>query len=207
MGTFYNSICIPGQRPDAVRRTLERWLYLKGFEPLHAPILFDLDGDNERSAFLIWNERWTLLLYSHFDEERRLIHDLQAQLEPLLYIWMHDSEVWGYDLFEHRGFLGSFVSNPRDHLSFPSEPLGEGRPRIHAGTLCHELGMPRLEPHLRRIEKRRGPAKDEICWDFCHALGVEAAAASYDQLESGRTEHLDGWRSSSSGGIFKPSRR
>lgn len=194
MGTFYNSICIPGERPGTVRRTLERWLYLKGFEPLHGPILFDLDGDNERSAFLVWNDRWTLLLYSHFDEERRLIRDLQAQLEPLLYIWVHDSEVWGYDLFDHRGFLGSFVSNARSQLSFPEEPLGEERPRMDARLLCRELGMPQLESHLRRIETRRSAFKDDVCWDFCRGLGVEAAAASYDQLESGRTDHLDGWK-------------
>ena len=79
MGAFFNSICVPGDHAADARRALVRWLAAKGFEPRDGPVLFDLDGDHERSAFLVSNGRWTVLSYSHYEEERRLIRELHGQ--------------------------------------------------------------------------------------------------------------------------------
>ena len=57
MGVFYNSICIPGDRHEEVRRSLERWLRGRGFELSVQKMLFDLDGETERNSFVIWNRR------------------------------------------------------------------------------------------------------------------------------------------------------
>ena len=78
MGAFYNSICVPGEQRDEVRRALLRWLSLKGFKLWDGPILFDLDGERERSAYLVSNDSWTIVFYSHYEEESRLIRELRT---------------------------------------------------------------------------------------------------------------------------------
>ncbi len=197
MGAFFNSICVPGHHAADARRALERWLAAKGFERRQGPVLFDLDGDQERSAYLISNGRWTVLSYSHYDEERRLIRELQSELSPLIYVWVYDSDVWGYDLFTDHGFAGSFSSDPRSHQSFSDEALGTPeRPRADAEQLCRVLSLPTVElAKLRRIERLRSPFKEDVCRELCEALGVEPAASSFDDLESGAVHQLDGWES------------
>src|SRR5262249_51419346 len=121
MGVFYNSICIPGNRLEETRAALARWLSGRGFQPTDEPILFDLDAESERSAFLVWNERWTLVFFSHWEEERRLIREFQNGLAPLVYVWVYDSDVWGWDLFDRFGFAGSFCSDKSEHCSFAEQ--------------------------------------------------------------------------------------
>lgn len=196
MGAFYNSICVPGDHRESVRRALVRWLAAKGFEPCPGPVLFDLDGDYERSVFLVSSERWTVLFYSHYEEERRLIRELQAEHAPILYLWVYDSDVWGWDLFDGDGFVASFNPDPRTHQSFAEETVGSPqRPRGDAETLCRALGLGVEPAALRRIERLRAPFKEDVCRRFCHALGVEVAASSYDDLESGALRRVEGWRS------------
>jgi hypothetical protein len=160
------------------------------------PVLFDLDGENERSAFIVSNQRWTILFYSHWEEERRLIRALQAEGAPLLYVWVHDSDVWGYDLFHEQGFAGSFNSNPRAHQSFADEELGSRqRPTADPDAVCRMLDLPLRGRDLRRIERRRSAFKEDVCRQFCRLLGAEAAVSGYDDLEGGALSGLEGWHS------------
>ncbi|HEX9731887.1 MAG TPA: hypothetical protein VGG06_07830 [Thermoanaerobaculia bacterium] len=194
MGAFYNSICVPGGRVETVRQILVRWLAAKGYEPRPGPVLFDLDGEHERSVFLVSNDLWTVLFYSHFEEERRLIHELQAELAPILYVWVYDGDVWGYDLFDERGFAGSFNSDPGAHESFGEQEGAPPRPRAGAESLCRLLGLPVEPAELQQIERSRTPFKEEACRELCRALGVEVAASSYDDLESGALRSRRDWR-------------
>jgi hypothetical protein len=194
MGAFYNSICLPGDERQGVRESLERWLSLRGFERVHDSVLFDLDGETERSAFLLWNENWTVLVFSKYEEERRLIRDLQGWKNPVLYVWVQDSDVWGYDLFDRRGFSGSFVSDAGAYQSFPDHEIGsEGRPWARPAEVCERLGKPGQEKILRKIEKKSAAFEEEVCAEFCRLFGVDGAMASYDDLERGAVGALAGW--------------
>lgn len=194
MGVFYNSICIPGKRLEETRQALARWLSGRGYRPTDEPILFDLDAESERSAFLVWNERWTLVFFSHWEEERRLIRELQVNLAPLVYVWVYDSDVWGWDLFDTFGFAGSFSSDSRVHESF-SDNDGEPRPAADEARLCDRLGLePGLVEELRRLRRRQASFKEDVCRELCQLLGAPPALSSYDELESGKAENLhEGW--------------
>lgn len=195
MGAFYNSICLPRCPPQEARQALTRWLLVRGFEISDDPPLFDLDGENERSAFLISNERWTILFFSHYEEEARLIRELRPLSENLVYVWVHDSDVWGFDLFDQQGFSGSFSSNPRAYLPFDDEaPIGPERPPAEPAKVCELLALPGKEAALAGLYDNKAAFKEEICGEFCRLIGAEAALASYDELECGDGALFPGWR-------------
>ena len=194
MGAFYNSICIPGRQRQPVRGSLLRWLGMRGFELCEQSLVFDLDGERERCAFLLSSDRWTLLFFSHYDEERRLIRELQTWSDRVLYIWVHDSEVWGYDLFDAAGFVGSFTSDPRAYLSFAEDsPVGD-RPAADPEEVCRRLGLEDNASELGRIHRLRPVFQEEACRQMCKLIGAEPAMTRYDDLERGAWEALDGWR-------------
>lgn len=191
MGVFFNCICIPGKQTEQVHTAMDRWLTVRGYQESKEPVLFDLDSVSERSAFLVSNERWTLVFYSHFEEERRLIHELGG-LAPLLYLWVWDSDVWGWDLFEGSSFAGSFTSDPHSHHSF--DDATEERPAGDPARLCTALGLGDRAADVRSAQDRRSSFPEDACLELCRVLGAEPAASSYDELETGRaSEILEGW--------------
>lgn len=194
MGAFYNSICIPGREHQKVRDSLLRWLGLKGFELSREPVLFDLDGEQERCAYLIWNDRWTLVFFSKYEEERRLIREIQTWSPVLLYVWVQDSDVWGYDLFDADGFAGTFNSDPRGYRSFVDDDPAAPRPAADPEEVCDRLGLGGHVADLRRIHRLRASFQEDACWELCRLIGAEPALTSYDDLERGAVESLDGWQ-------------
>lgn len=192
MGVFYNCICIPGRKTEQVHSALDRWLTVRGYQESKEPVLFDLDSVSERSAFLVSNERWTLVFYSHFEEERRLIHELRDQT-PLVYVWVWDSDVWGWDLFEGSGFAGSFSSDAASHMSF--DEVTEERPEADLERLCRALGLGDVDAQaLNGLDVHRSAFAEDACHELCRLLDAEPAASSYDELETGRAaETLEGW--------------
>ena len=195
MGAFYNSICLAGSRRDDVISALERWLVARGFERSTTPALFDLDPDEERSAFLLSHRDWTVLLYSDFEEERRLIHELRAIPTPLLYLWVFDSSSWGYDLFEDGLFLGSYCSDPDDHESFDDIPVGSPqRPWANSTTLANALNATERAPALEAVHQMRSVFKEELCRALCAELNLEAAMHTYDDLDCGDATLAEDWQ-------------
>lgn len=195
MGVFYNSVCALGSGCAEVERLLDRWMAARGFERSSRPDLFDLDGTHERSAFLVSNSEWVLVFFSHYDEEWRLIHELGALATPLLYVWVYDSEVWGYDLLVERRFAGTFNSEPSVHQTFADRPQdGDQRPVARAEVVAQALGKTGLREALRRLEKRRRPYPEDICREFCRLIEAEPAASSFDEFECGVAQLLDGWQ-------------
>ncbi len=194
MGAFYNSICIPGNERQRVRDSLLRWLGGRGFELSDQQVLFDLDGETERCAFVVSNGRWTLLFFSNYEEERRLIRELQTWSESLLYVWVQDSDVWGYDVFDEHGFGSSFNSDPRTHESFAVDADASSRPAAVPGTVCRLFDLEGREAELVAIHRRRAIFKEEVCRDFCRLIDAEPAMTSYDDLERGAFGPFEDWQ-------------
>ncbi len=194
MGVFYNSICIPRDERQRARASLLRWLGGRGFELSDQPVLFDLDSETERCAFLVWNPDWTLLFFSNYQEERRLIRELQTWSQSLLYVWVQDSDVWGYDIFDSGGFAGSFNSDPRTYRSFADDGQAESRPAAEVRELCRRFGVDGRAAELQAILRRKAIFKEDICRDFCRLMGAAPALTSYDDLERGAFEELEDWQ-------------
>ncbi len=194
MGAFYNSICIPGDERQRVMDSLLRWLGVRGFERSDQQVLFDLDGETERCAFVVWNRRWTLLFFSNYEEERRLIRELQTWSDSVLYVWVQDSDVWGYDVFDDRGFAGSFNSDPRTYRSFAADAGADSRPEAEASAICRRFGLDGRGSKLAAIHRRRAVFEEDVCRDFCRLIGAAPALTSYDDLERGAFGPSEDWQ-------------
>ncbi len=199
MGAFYNSICIPGDQRVRARESLLRWLGGRGFGLSDHPVLFDLDSETERCAFLVWNARWTLLFFSNYEEERRLIRELQTWSDSLLYVWVQDSDVWGYDVFDSSGFAGSFNSDPRTYRSFgdgaAGDAAGDRRPEVEVQAFCRRFGLGGdAGGELQAIHHSRAIFKEDVCQQLCRLIGAAPALTSYDDLERGTFKPFDDWQ-------------
>ena len=198
LGAFYNSICVPGAERQRVTDSLERWLGSRGFERSDRPVLFDLEGDNERCAFLISSALWTLVIFSNYDEERRLIRELQTWSSSVLYVWVQDSDVWGYDVFDADDFAGSFNSDPRSYCSFDNDggggAQGGERPEIDVEAFCRRFGLDGAGDELRAIHRKKAIFKEDVCREFCRLIDAAPALTSYDDLERGGARPSDEWQ-------------
>ena len=120
MGTFFRSIAARTAAAESIKALVMRWLSAKGFEASDATPLFALD-DSERGVFLFSNSKWVVVLYSQMEAEgERLRHELTKLQVPLLEVWVHDSDIWGYDLYDDENLVVSFNSNP-NYFGFGSQ--------------------------------------------------------------------------------------
>lgn len=186
MGAFYSSICLPGDQRDETQAAIDRWLRTRGFVPVDRPPLFDLDASFERAAFVLTLDDYTVVLFSDFDEERRLIHEMSDLSVPLVYLWVYDSTTWGYDLFVEGAYTGSFTSDPRECLSFTEDSPGTPeRPWALPTKVAGTLGVPESEAEIASLMTRRAVFKEEVAREFADSIGANGALASYDELEAG----------------------
>src|SRR5205809_4093922 len=181
MGAFFQSVAIPTDSPGDVRTLVTTWLAAKGFEPRPEPPLFECDAETERGLCLFASDRWVVLLYSHMDTEGpRLLHELGKLNRPLLRVWVHDSDLWGYDLHQDEELVASFNSHPH-YFGYAEElPLpANGDPAL----LCELCPVEAGAEAIARIQRGRALFKEVICRRFCQAIGAAPAGFGYRDIE------------------------
>lgn len=192
MGANHFSQTVFGADPERVRELLVRWLRAKGFDLQDTEPLTALDPQRERGLLLASKGEVTVVLYGAMTEFPRLLFELKKLDRPVLDYWMHDSDIWGYQLWHQGSVVDAFHSNPAYFGGF--EDI-EGPRDLPA--LCRTLGA---EPHLdtlTALQKRKATFAEGPSTDFVRHLGAEAAASQYGYgLEIGwppegwTTEHL-----------------
>lgn len=177
MGASFQNYCLRSASPDEVRGLVVQWLEMKGFEAVPEPPLFD--GDDVRSLVLFWNERWTTVLYSRFEELERLEFELSKLPHPLLKVWVYDSDLWGYELSREREVLAAFHSNPKYFGGREELPLPQnGNPEV----LCQVCDLPGLERKIADLQRARRIFSEELAVRFCTLIGATPAALPGDEI-------------------------
>ncbi|HEX6865185.1 MAG TPA: hypothetical protein VF414_20310, partial [Thermoanaerobaculia bacterium] len=177
MGGFYHSLSVPRSVCSQVESLVSSWLFARGFERAEDGVL-DLDREAERGCLILWGDGWTTVLYSHFEEEDRLRLELEKLELPLLHVWLHDSDLWGYELYEEGDVVSAFHSNPR---YFGGEIEAEG-PNDTARIARAWFGDETRAGELLSLQKKKGIFMDPVCERFARWLGAPPAASQYAYL-------------------------
>jgi hypothetical protein len=179
MGTFIHSVAARTAERESVRSLLTAWLSAKGFEISAEPPLFELAAD-ERGLCLFSNGEWVIVLYNQMTREgERLIHELGKLDVPILEAWVHDSDVWGYELHRDGELVASFNSNPHYFGRFAQQSLPVNG---DVATLCEVCRLSGLEQQLAGIQITRALFAEGICQQFCTAINAAPLAMDYQMI-------------------------
>jgi len=99
MGARFQSTAVRGASAAEVRGVVESWLERRGFRLVEVPLV-PCHDEVDRGVYLFSREGWTVVVYSHFEEEKRLVRELMTLERPLLHVWLFASDVWGYVLLK-----------------------------------------------------------------------------------------------------------
>jgi hypothetical protein len=166
--------------------TLDAWMRAKGFEKIDSAeaALLPPHSEAERGAFLLGNGSWTVLAYSDFEEEERLIFELSRSSRPFLRFFVVDSDVWAYQLYRSGEIVSAFVSKPGLWDDLPSGPND-------IDQLRSVLRIAVAEPELKELQRQRGPLADFSALRFLNAIGLAPAMSQFDYLRENEFERRD----------------
>jgi hypothetical protein len=168
MGTFYGSIHVRGQRPEAVRAALEA-----------------LAETKEKPRFLLGplQRDWVAVYPSGAGQDLGLSAKLARRLGGVvLHLLLHDSDVVHLVLYRDGKQADAYCSDP-DYFEEVS-PAARKKVRGQPARVASLLGLEGQEEHLAKVftEGADGADGDETFARLASALGVPDAAASYESL-------------------------
>lgn len=181
MGAFYRSYSIPDDVHEVAEQKITTWLSRKGFSEIEGSSVLDDDMEGERGFYLFWNDRWTIILYSDFEEDERLLFELNLLQLPILHLWLLDSDVWGYELYMQRKPIAAFNSQPKYYGSDDLSDVPNDIPTLLAKCSLKDLAV----TDIAAIQRKRGVFKDPICAEFASAIHAGPAAAQYAYVTEG----------------------
>ncbi|MBN2212075.1 MAG: hypothetical protein JW709_11825 [Sedimentisphaerales bacterium] len=183
MGSWYDSISLYQADAGRVRECVIGWLERRNFEVKTGPSYLELDQEAEREVWLYSNDQWCIVLYSHYEEEERLVFELNKCKAPLLHLWLADSDVWGYELDVDGETISAFNSNPR---YYGREQPAAGPNDIDA--LCGTCGKIGSEWRIESIQRRWRFFKEKNCIKFAQVMGMRPAASAWNYAGGEITE-------------------
>ena len=147
--------------------------------------LVEIDDETQRGVFIYWNKQWTILLYSEFGEFERLGYELAKLKRPILFVWMHDSDLWGYQIEQDRKLIASFNSSPTyfgraEETGLPTN----GDPDL----LCQTFGLQGQEREIRKLQKSKSFFMEQVCEQFATMINARPAASCYEYVEQSHLE-------------------
>jgi hypothetical protein len=186
MGATFRTFAVRRGKSSDVRTLIVSWLRAKGFELTETQGLFPFDPETERGIVLSESQDWTVVAFSHsFEEGDRLVFEFTKLQEPLLEMWVYDSDIWGYRLHNARRLVASFNSKPRYFGGPPELELPQnGDPEL----LCELCELGTAPARLAAIERRRAVFAESVAERFCAELGAEPAALDYNDFEEASIE-------------------
>ena len=185
MGAFFHSICLPQDCATDLKALLTQWVEAKGFRLVANRPMIEIDDKTQRGAFIYWNKDWTILLYSEFGEFQRLGYELAKLKRPYLYLWQHDSDLWGYQIEDNRKTIAAFNSSPAyfgrvEDTGLPTN----GDPEL----LCQTFELQGQEHVIRKLQRKKSMFMERVCEEFASTIGAKPAASCYEYVEESYLE-------------------
>jgi hypothetical protein len=195
MGGFLRNFLVRRSDPERLKAAITTWLERKGFDPVARPPLFPCEKDYERGLFLVSNPDWTAVIYNKsIDEGDRLLQHLHEEA-CILEVWIHDSDFWGYELYERGDLTVAFNSNPTYFGQNDQKLPVNGDP----DRICRLLELVGREARIARMQKRRAIFSEELLIEFCEIIDAPAGGLYFDVVEDWNEGRLEtrtaaGWK-------------
>ena len=116
----------------------------------------------------------------------------------VFHLQVHDDDVFSYDFYREGKLLDHYVSKPEyfaeddgRQISEKDKAMSAGKPELFHELLRDSNVLERLKTLLRR--NRNFTFESERMSQFVGLLDLENALSSYDYLQSGETENIEGW--------------
>ncbi len=123
MGTHHSSQVVFGVEPALVRARLTQWLAGQGYTRLEGPPLTELDAEGEQALSFAWLGDRTIVRTSATAGLSAQRAQLQALGGAVLELSVHDTDLWGYQLWQDGVCTSAFSSSPR-YGGPPALPAG-----------------------------------------------------------------------------------
>jgi hypothetical protein len=192
VGSNHFSHSIFDAEPAETRALLVAWMRAKGMALQDGGPKTPLDPQHERGLRIAWRDGVVVVLGDTLMELARQAFELRKLGRPLLSLWMHDSDIWGYELWSEGAVVSAFHSDP---TYFGAQEPEQGPNDVERLCTLTGRGSP---AEIRAIQKKTRLFAEGCSQALADALGAGAAATNYGYVgpmdpwppEGWQTEHL-----------------
>ncbi|HJT77366.1 MAG TPA: hypothetical protein VJ739_09220 [Gemmataceae bacterium] len=180
MGAFYGSIHFRTEDRDAVRRALEE---AAGEQPCRFLLGTALRG-------------WVAAYPEMHGQDERVVKAIVERFPgEVLHVLVHDSDIFAYGFYRNGEAVDEYNSCP-DYFE-EAEPHVRESCRGQPDLLAHLLAPGKTVAELRQLlspeEAGGGVFADDLLRRFAELLALPNASTSYEYLQSGETDDIEGW--------------
>jgi WD40 repeat protein len=178
MGGFYGSLQIRGINRDAVKSAVEKLARKTNARFMLGPKLGE----------------WIGVYPEEHGQDVRMGRDLARKLRAeQLHLIVHDDDFLAYEYHRDGKLVDEYNSRP-DYFA----PVGprerqklRGRPECFSHLLAREEAVAELQRCLAAAEAE--PFAYLVLKKFCEVLGIRNAVTSYEYLQEGEVDDIEGW--------------
>ena len=180
MGAFFGSVHVRHTDRETVRAVLAKLAKKLDCQFLLAP---EING-------------WITVFPSGSGQDARVSRELARQLTgPVLHVLLHDSDVFDYSYYREGRLVDQFSSRP-DYFHKVSSKQRQslmGRPELLRDLLREPAHAEALQQLLGAQQSGDAFAAHTLIESFAQLLGLPNACNSYEYLQAGEAEDIEGW--------------
>ena len=179
MGAFYGSIHVRTENADTVRKVLDQVANEAGCKFLLGPAL----------------NGWTSVFPEDSGQSDRISLEIAKQLpDDVLHLVVHDDDIFAYYFYRGGRLIDRYNSCPDyfGDVSDGEKQQSQGHPELFRELLREPKSLSRLET-LLAADKEKYTFESERMAKFIELLGLSNALSSYEYLQEGERDEIEGW--------------
>lgn len=181
-------VCVPVASLAEIRTGVRRWLVEDGHREKTSPPLTRFDPKHERRAYLVSDERWTVVLVCREEWTMSPSGDLVAPTDPnpgdallrelaklpgpVLSLWSFEHGEWGYGIH----------GNGEAHDMYRSSGPG-GFGDSSTEHLCRSFGLEGRRDRIDGVKRGKITAEDVLLERFVEAIGARGAEVDSESVD------------------------
>ena len=179
MGAFYGSIHVRTENADAVRKAIDQVAKEASCNFLLGPALGG----------------WISIFPSDSGQNDQISVEIAKHLpNDIFHLIVHDDDIFSYYFYRDGRSIDHYNSCPDyfEEVSDEEKQLCQGRPELFQDLLLKPKSLSRLKT-LLAADKEKYTFESERMAQFVGLLGLSNALSSYEYLQEGERDEIEGW--------------